>query len=190
MGKILCFVSDDLADFEITHALHKLKTAGKREIVAIGYDFNPVVSKSGLTYLPDQAVTQALDLADVEGLLIPGGAIRPQKPELTQLIQKLDREKRLLAAICNGPQYLGRAGILDRHSYTTSYGLDKAQLLGKANPFPSKNYVEQRVVRDGHVITAKGRAFVDFSFAIFDYLDVYAGRAEEKEGLYADIMDR
>ena len=190
MGKILCFVSDDLADFEITHALHKLKTVGKREVVAIGYDFNPVVSESGLTYLPDQTVAQALDLADVEGLLIPGGAIRPQKPELTQLIQKLDREKRLLAAICNGPQYLGRAGILDRHRYTTSYGLDKAKALGDANPFPLKNYVEQRVVRDGHVITAKGRAFVDFSFAIFDYLDVYAGRAEEKERLYADIMDR
>ena len=97
MGKILCFVSDDLADFEITHALHKLKTVGKREVVAIGYDFNPVVSESGLTYLPDQTVAQALDLADVEGLLIPGGAIRPQKPEFTQLIQKLDREKRLLA---------------------------------------------------------------------------------------------
>ena len=62
--------------------------------------------------------------------------------------------------------------------------------MGASNPFPSKNYVDQRVVRDGHIITAKGRAFVDFSFAIFDYLDVYAGRAEEKERLYADIMDR
>jgi len=190
MSKILCFVSDDLADFEITLAFHKLKTIGNREIVTIGYDFSPVVSESGLTYLPDCTVTQALDLADVEGLIIPGGPIRSQKQELTQLIAKLDREQKLLAAICNGPQYLGRAGILDRHTFTTSYGLDKADALGTLNPFPRQNYVDERVVRDGHVITAKGRAFVDFAFAIFDYLDIYRGRAEEKERLYADILDR
>ncbi len=190
MSKILCFVSDELADFEITLAFHKLKTIGNREIVTVGYDYSPVVSESGLTYLPDQTVTQALDLANVEGLIIPGGPIRPQEPELTRLIAKLDKEKKLLAAICNGPQYLGRAGVLDHHSFTTSYGLDKAEALGLANPFPRQNYVDERVVRDGHVITAKGRAFVDFAFALFDYLDIYSGKMADKERLYADILNR
>lgn len=46
------------------------------------------------------------------------------------------------------------------------------------------------MVRNAHAITARGRAFVDFSFSILDYLDVYTGRAEENERLYADIMDQ
>lgn len=190
MSKVLCFVSEGLADFEITLVLHKLKTVGDREIIAVGYDLAPVVSESGLTYLPDRTLVQALNLPGVEALLIPGGPIRPQGAELTELIRKLDNEKKLLAAICNGPQYLGRAGILDTHRYTTSCSADKIRSLQIPDPFPRSNYVEDRVVRDGHVITAQGRAFVDFAFAVFEYLKVYSGREGEKERLYRDIMNR
>ena len=106
------------------------------------------------------------DLRDVEALILPGGPIRPQRDELTQLICKIDAEKKLLAAICFGPQYLGRAGILDQHRFTTSCSEETIQSLGVSDPYPRKNYVEARVVRDEHVITAKGSAFVDFAFAI------------------------
>ncbi len=190
MNTILCFVSDEFADFEITLLFHKLKTIGHKEIMTVGYAVAPVVSESGLTYLPDQTITQALTLPGVEGLIIPGGPIRPQRAELTALITKLDQEKKLLAAICNGPQYLGRAGILDRITYTTSYGIENVPPLAVAEPFPRQNYIDKRVVQEGHVLTAKGRAFVDFAFAIFDYFDIYAGRQAEKARLYADIMDR
>jgi putative intracellular protease/amidase len=190
MNKVLCFISDEMADFEITLVFHKLKTIGDREIITVGYDLTPIVSESGLTYLPNRTLMQALDLPGVEALIIPGGPIRLQRDELTALIRKIDAEKKLLAAICNGPQYLGRAGILDNHRYTTSCSEDKINSLQVPDPFPRNNYVEARVVRDGHVITAKGRAFVDFSFAIFEYLGIYSARNDEKEGLYADIMDR
>jgi putative intracellular protease/amidase len=189
MNKILCFVSNDMADFEITLVFHKLKTIGNKEIITVGYDVAPVVSESGLTYLPDRNVAQALDLPEVEGLIIPGGPIRSQRRELTELVLKLHDEKKLLAAICNGPQYLARAGILDHRRYTTSCSADTIKSLQVPDPFPRHNYVDERVVRDGHVITAKGRAFVDFAFAIFEYLDIYSGRNAEKEGLYRDIMD-
>lgn len=190
MNKILCFVSDEMADFEVTLVLHKLKTIGHKQIITVGYDLTPVVSESGLTYLPQRTIRQVLDLPGVEGLIIPGGPIRSQRHELTELILRLHTEKKLLAAICNGPQYLGRAGILDTHRYTTSCSADKIKSLQVPDPFPRNNYVEERVVQDGHVITAKGRAFVDFSFAIFEYLDVYSSENDEQEGLYNDIMDR
>ena len=123
-------------------------------------------------------------------LIIPGGPIRPQGEALTDLILKLDGENKLLAAICNGPQYLGRAGILDRHRFATSCSEARIKSLHVVDPFPRHNYVEARVVEDDHIITAKGRAFVDFSFAVFDYLDIYSGKDDEKERLYRDIMDR
>jgi len=190
MNKVLCFISDEMADFEITFAIHILKAKGGREVIPVGYDVTPVIGQSGLTYLPQRTLVQALDLPEVEALVIPGGPIRTQRDDLTELIRRIDDEKKLLAAICFGPQYLGRAGVLDRHRYTTSCSEETINSLRVSDPFPRNNYVEERVIRDGHVITAIGRAFIDFSFAIFEYFGIYSGREDEKQGLYKEITDR
>ncbi|MGG4146375.1 DJ-1/PfpI family protein [Paenibacillus algorifonticola] len=190
MGKIICFISEDFADFEITLVLHKIKNVGNREIIAMGYKDEPVMSESGLYYKPNVTVAEALKLEDIEGLIVPGGPIRSQQSSLTELIIKLDQEEKMLAAICNGPQYLGRSGVLDSRAFTTSCTIERIDKLGTADPFPRDNCIDKRVVRDGHVITAKGRAFVDFSFEIFDYLGIYQGREQDKGQLFNDIMNR
>ncbi|NOV03648.1 DJ-1/PfpI family protein [Paenibacillus planticolens] len=190
MGKIICFISEDFADFEITLAFHKIKNVGKKEVLSMGYNLESVISESGLYYKPNLTVSDALELDDIEGLIIPGGPIRNQQKELTELIIKLDQEEKMLAAICHGPQYLGRAGILNTRNFTTSCSVERIHKLGVIDPFPRENYLNKRVVRDGHVITAIGRAFVDFSFEIFDYLGVYQDQYEESEQLFKDIMDR
>ena len=64
------------------------------------------------------------------------------------------------------------------------------KILGFDDPFPRLNYVDHRLVRDRHIITAKGRAFVDFSFEIFDFLGVYQGKYDDKEQLFKEIMNR
>lgn len=190
MQKILCFISHEMADFEVTLACHLLKAIGGREIVTVGYEPTPVISQAGFTYLPQCILLEALDFDDIEGLIIPGGPIRPQQEALTAIIQRLDAQEKLLAAICFGPQYLGRAGILDRHTYTTSCMPETIRSLQVPDPFPRGNCIDQRVVRDGHVITAKGAAFVDFAFAICDYLDIFAGRGAERADRYAEIMNK
>ena len=190
MSKILCFISEDMADFEITLVLHGLKNVGKRDIVAAGYTLDPITSQSGLRHLPDMTLAEALHLDGVEGLILPGGPIRPQQSVLTDLIVKLDTERKLLAAICFGPQYLGRAGILAHRKFTTSCPPEKIAELQVADPFPRQNYVDRRVVQDGHVITAQGRAFVDFAFKVFTYLDIYQADPQEQERLFRDIINR
>ena len=190
MGKILCFISDQFADFEITLALHKIKNIGKKDVTTVSYNCELVVSESGLCYKPDLTLCKALNLDDIEGLIIPGGPIRNQQNELTELILKLDQEKKMIAAICNGPQYIGRSGILNKCKFTTSCSLERIEALGVVDPFPRENYEDSRVVTDKNIITAKGRAFVDFSFAIFGYLDIYEGQYSEEENLFIDIMDR
>lgn len=190
MGTMICFISEEFADFEITLALHKIKNVGKKEVISVAYNYEPVVSESGLLYKPNLTVKEAMEWDDVEGLIIPGGPIRQQQKELDELINKLDQEGKMLAAICNGPQYLGRAGILKSRKFTTSCSIDRINKLGVEDPFPRENFLDQRVVRDRNVITAIGRAFVDFSFEIFDYLDVYQGKREERDQLFKDIMGR
>jgi putative intracellular protease/amidase len=188
--KIIVFISADLADFEITLAAHLLRAIGGRKVVSAGYDLRPVTSQAGLTYQPDLTLDQAYDLVEVEGLILPGGPIREQGNDLTRLIQKLDGEQKLLAAVCFGPQYLGRAGVLDKRRFTTSCSEGTIRELTVKDPYPRINYVDERVVRDGHIITAKGGAFVDFAFAIAETLDVFAGREEEKTRLYHEIINR
>ncbi|MEI7025618.1 DJ-1/PfpI family protein [Paenibacillus sp. y28] len=187
MGKIICFIYDQMADFEITLAFHKIKQVGKKEVVPVSYDLNPVESESGIWYAPQATLAQAMAWTDMEALLIPGGPIGTQRPELTAFIQKFDREQRIIAAICNGPQFLGRAGVLDNRLFTTSCAVERIVQLGVADPFPRHNYVEQRVVRDGHILTAKGRAFVDFTQAVLEALHIYEGQEHELEKLIADI---
>jgi putative intracellular protease/amidase len=189
MNTIVCFVSEEMADFEITLVLHKLKTIGNRDIVSAGYTLDPITSESGLRYLPDITLSEVSSLKDIEGFLIPGGPIRPQQPALTDIIRTLYAQNILLAAICNGPQYLGRAGILDERKFTTSCSPEAIARLGVDDPFPRQNFVNKRVVRDGHVITAQGRAFVDFAFEIFTYLRVYQANPQEQQRLFQDIVN-
>src|SRR5512145_332957 len=103
MSSVLCFVSNEMADFEVVLTFHLLHAKGNREVIPVGVDLSPVIAQSGLTYLPRVTLAQTLDLPDVEALIIPGGPIRPQPDGLTPLIQKIDSEKKLLAAICFGP---------------------------------------------------------------------------------------
>ena len=186
---MLCFRRN--ADFEVTLVLQMLKAKGGREIITVGNDLSPVVGQTGFTFQPNQTLAQAVNLPGAEALIIPGGPIRTQQPDgLTDLIHQLDAEKKLLAAICFGPQYLGRAGVLDNHCYTTSCSEDKIRSLQVTDPFPRKNCVEARVVCDENVITSKGSAFVDFAFAVAEYLEIYSGRNDEKANFYKEIMDR
>lgn len=189
LGKIICFISEDFADFEVTLAFHKIRNVGKKDVLSMGYNYETVVSESGLNYKTNITIHEAMELDDIEGLIIPGGPIRNQQSVLTDFIIKLDQEGKMLAAICNGPQYLGRAGLLHTHKFTTSCSIERINRMNVEDPFPRENYIEKRVVRDGHIITAKGRAFVDFSFEIFEYLGIYQNVEEERE-LFKDIMDR
>ena len=67
MGTIICFVYDEMADFEITLALHLIRTRGKREVVTVGYERTPVKSQAGLTYVPDATLSDALEMQGVAG---------------------------------------------------------------------------------------------------------------------------
>lgn len=186
MGKVLCFIYNEMADFEITLTFHRLKRFGAKEIVSIGYDMETVTAQSGLSYTPHATVAHAVNYNDIDAIIIPGGPIGEQKEELTELLQKLHSEKKLVAAICFAPQFLGRAGILGRHAFTTSCSEEHIKSLGVKNPYPRENYVEKRVVTDGNVITAKGYAFVDFAIAVMDWFGIIRS-SEERAKLIQDF---
>lgn len=180
MGTILCFIYDQMAEFEVMLGLFRLAKDGPKTIVTIAHEQRIVTSMCGVQYTPHMTVKEALTLKQVDGLIIPGGENDEQRDELTTLIRRLDTERKLLAAICRAPSYFARAGILSDHPYTTSYSADLAKRLCVADPFQRGNERAANVVRDGHIITAQGEAFVEFAAEILDYFRILKN-PEEKQ---------
>lgn len=175
MGKILVFLYDDMADFEITFVSHLLGADTGKEIVTIAFENKVIKSKAGICYSPTKTIKEVLE-EEVEGLIIPGGWNGEIRQELIELIQRLNSEKKLLGAICAGPRFLAKAGVLDTVRYTTSiaqWSEVHEQRYKESDPFPRETFVFERVVRDGNIITAQGNAFVDFAAEVCDWFGFF-----------------
>lgn len=192
MDKILVFMYDDMADFEIVYATHLLGHELSKQIVPCAYDSKPIRSKGGMLYIPVITVAEAVT-EDYAGLLIPGGWNPVVKDELLSLINEFFNSGKLLAAICAGPRFFAKAGILSKVKYTTSI-VEWNEARRKAfdnedDPFPRENFIDTRVVRDKNVITSKGISFVDFAIELADYFGQFKDEAEKQE-LFNTITGR
>lgn len=181
MKKILCFIYDTFADFEITFICSGIGETDEYKVIYIGYEKSAVKSISGLTVIPDQTVSEALELNDIEGILIPGGIERILKPELEQLVKKLNKENKLIAAICAGPEFLAKMDLLNKIKYTTSEEPKLYEERNEIDPFPRENYIDTRLIRVDNILTAKGHAFIDFALEIWDWYDLYEYESEREE---------
>lgn len=182
MGTILCYIYPDMADFEVVLLLHRLRNAGGRTIITIAETMEEVTAQSGLRYLPDLTIDQ-VNADEAEGLIIPGGPINNEQNAILPLIRHLDAQGKLLAAICFGPQFLGRAGVLDSRQFTTSCTPEHIAGEGLADPFPRSNCLNRRCVQDGHVITAQGHAFVDFAARVCNHFHIFRDARHEYQQL-------
>lgn len=181
MRKILCYIYEGMADFEISLLLHRLRNTGKREIVSISDNLDRLTAQSGLRYFPDFRIADIAFSDELEALIIPGGPIDQEQNGICAMASQMLENGKLVAAICFAPQFLGRAGILDRYRYTTSCSMEKIQSLGCEDPFNWNNYVQERVVVDRNLITAQGYAFVDFAKEVCSYLHIFDSAQQEYE---------
>ena len=181
MKKVLCFLYDTYVDFEIALACYYVNEDANYEMAYISYDANVVLSRAGMKVKPDFTIEETIKLNDIEGLIIPGGHERPFKPELKELIVKLNNHNKLLAAICAGPEFLAKSNVLKTKKYTTTITPEEYKEISEIDPFPRKNYIEKRMVRDGNIITAKGSVFIDFALEIFEWYNLYEYDSEREE---------
>lgn len=181
MKKVCCFIYDDFADFEIVLACIAINQAEDYKIEFIAYERSPIKSSGGLTIIPDKVVSEISQTNDIEGIIIPGGNGRIVNPELTKLIKQLNEEKKLIAAICAGPEFLAKIGVLNGVKYTTSESPEMYEEKKEVDPFPRDTFVDKRVVQDGNIITAQGFAFVDFALEIWNWLNLSENDSEKEE---------
>lgn len=131
-------------------------------------------------------LVEDLDFKDYKGVVIPGGLpgatnLRDDE-KVIEIVKEADKEEKLVAAICAGPIVLEKAGIIKGRKVTSYPGFEEELNSGE--------YVEDNVVLDGNLLTARGPAIaVEFTLEIAEYLLGKDKRKElEKDILYHMLM--
>jgi putative intracellular protease/amidase len=111
----------------------------------------------------------------VDFIIIPGGSCDEALDNFTlhDLIRKTNESGKVVAGICNGAVVLASAGILKNQKCTHTAHPKYApmpefeELLAFADKvFEGSKYIDEDVVIDGKIITAKPQVSVEFAEAI------------------------
>jgi putative intracellular protease/amidase len=172
-------VFDGFADWEPGYALAELRRSGKRTVVVVGFDENPVTSMGGLRVSPDRALAD-LRAADVELLILPGGDLwegKYPRVELEELLVALTSAGVPVAAICGATLAVARAGLLNDRRHTSNMPGYLREHVPEYRGTAA--YDPALAVNDRGVITASGLGPVDFARAILRELGVFGARDEQ-----------
>lgn len=172
-------VFDGFADWEPAHALAELRRWGKRSVVAVGFDPEPVTSMGGLRVVPDRVLND-IRPQEIEILILPGGDFwensYPQA-ELNRVLNDLIAAGVPIAAICAGTLAVARAGLLNDRRHTSNM----PGYIAQHSPDYSGGSLYEAVpaVNDRGIITASGLAPVEFAREIFKQLRIFTVADEE-----------
>ena len=179
---IYLYVFDTMADWEIGYLAAELnsgryyrKGLAPSKVVTVGAARAPIVTKGGLTILPDIGVDECA-IKNADALILPGGDTWDQTvhdPVLSKAEQCL-KEGVIVAAICGATVGLARKGLLDSKCHTSN---DLGYLkMVCPNYAGEKYYRYEPAVTDGKLITASGVAPLEFSMHVLKALDVLSPR--------------
>jgi protease I len=138
-------------DEEFVYPYYRLIEAGFSVEVATK-DKAAVFGKFGVPARPTIG-TDELKSKDYDLVLLPGGFEAPDRvrllPEVLDFIRQMDRQKKLIAAICHGPWILISAGITKGRKMTGYWSIE-ADLRNSGADYQHKI----PVVIDGNLITS------------------------------------
>lgn len=143
----------------------------------------PIMSIGGFTVLPDYDLHTLPE--DCAGLVMVGGDnnwFSPEAESLVPLVEKMIRENRLVAGICNASVFLGKHGFLN-HVKHTSNSIEYLKNIAGETYTGDGYYIKKQAVRDGNIVTANGTAQLEFCREILYALD--ADEPEIIEGSYS-----
>lgn len=156
---LLCFPG--VQQLDLTGPYEVFASAPDASVHLVWKDLQPIRSATGLVLQPDTPLGEA---PDFDVLCVPGGsgvnALFGDEAVLAFLRDKAARA-RFLTSVCTGSLVLGRAGLLEGRRATTHW--NAMDFLPAFGAIP----VEERVVRDGSLITAGGvTSGIDFGLTV------------------------
>ena len=152
---VAIIATDGFEEIELTAPKSELEHYGVK--VHIISEKQEIKSWKNKQWSGDFFVDILLDNAhaeDYNALIIPGGVINADRlrrnTKVIEFIKEFDRRKKIIAAICHGPQLLIEAGLV-KGKNMTSHNAIKTDMINAGAHFE-----DYGVTSDGNYITAQG----------------------------------
>ena len=177
---IYVFMADGTEEVEAVATIDMLRRA-ELDVMTLGIGSQMVVGSHGIGLVFDADVKNIQPDETLQAVVIPGGmpgTLNIEKNQHAQaFIDYADEHSKLICAICAAPSVLGHKGLLKGKKATCFPGFEK-ELEGA-------EFVDEGVVMDGNIITAKGAGVaIEFGLKIAEQ---FAGK-DEADKIYASIQ--
>ncbi len=180
MKKIVMILADGFEEIECVTVCDVLRRLGC-EVVLAGLEARNVHAANGLNITADALFSECTP-AEFDAVALPGGMPGSMKlrasAAVEAFIKEMNREKKIVAAICAAPIVLAKAGLLDNDRRFTMYPGFDPYLDGR---IPTGNPAEI----DGNIVTGKGPGA---SFAFAAALAMALGLDSEVARLYEQMF--
>ena len=164
MKKTAVLLYPQFSEYELSVALSVLMQ-GRKPVVTVGINNQPITGESGLTCLPDTTIDD-VKRDEIDSLLLTGCmdiGILQNEEKLFSFIRDMERNVSLIASISSSPYLLAKAGVLKGKKYTVGLTEEAREVLGV---FEQEHYSNDLIVQDGKFITAVGSGFLQFGILI------------------------
>ncbi len=105
---------------------------------------------------------------DYKAALIPGGdpGILIGNERLNNLLECLNANGAILAAICAGPIVLEQAGLLNGQKIAHGYKGPQLKFLSENGFFKETHLTDRAIIVNGNIVTARPDSFIDFAVEV------------------------
>jgi len=165
--KVIVFLADGFEEVEALTVVDYLRRVDINVDTVSITEEEEVKGAHDIRVITDKVIGEIKKIDDYNGVIIPGGLpgstnLRDSE-NVVEIVKSMYEKGKLTAAICAGPIVLERAGIIKGKNLTSFPGFEE-ELNGAI-------YKEDKVVRDGNIITSRGPFLaVNFAIEIVRYL--------------------
>jgi len=151
MKEIAILVEDHYQVLEVWYPYFRMLEAGCKPIFVGPGRSKQYKSKEGYP-LKEELTIKKAKAKDFEAVIIPGGYapdMMRRSKEMIAFIKSMNKQKKIVAAICHGGWMLSSADILKGRKATSFYAIKDDMVHAGAK------YVDREVVVDGNLITSR-----------------------------------
>ncbi|MDD6055847.1 MAG: DJ-1 family glyoxalase III [Helicobacter sp.] len=177
---VLVTLANGFEELEAISVIDVLRRAKCEVLVAkVGNDDLVATSQTGVKIKCDIHLN-SVDSSILEGIVFPGGwggtMELANETKLTEILELLNKNNKIIAAICAAPFALFKHGILTNQNFTCYPSVEEK--------IDNPNYKTQSVVQDGNIITSKGPgSALEFALYLAEIFTSKEVAREVKEGM-------
>ncbi len=184
MKKVCILLDEGFEEVEALTVCDIMRRAGVHcDLVSMNNEY--VVSSHNVCIKADRKFHDNMeyDMVVLPGGL-PGATNLRDDLRVVEFVQKMDKENKLIAAVCASPIVLGRAGLTNGKKITSYPGYEEE--------LPGCTYLEDMVVIDGNIITSRGPATtMKFAYTLLEELGLKEKAESIKKGmLYTKYINK